>query len=203
MYIWRLLCALSTAALFFAGCVQFPQQSVNDAKTALDAAKKAEANKYAPSQMQAAQVSYELAKKELMEESRKMPFVRKYIKIIETLKSAQSAAESALSATETAKNQLTAETQDQLARAQAVVDTVDSIIVFAKARKKNTDSLLSSLSMDLDSLNAKIRDAGAVFGSGDLLAAKKKALLADSCAQALAIRAATFRPNKKKVSAKK
>jgi hypothetical protein len=190
---------ISIAVWLFAGCSQIPQQAINDTKTALEAAKKAEAHKYARSQFQAARVSYELAKKEITEESRKLPFMRKYSKIIETLKSANSAAESALSAAETAKTLMTGETQGLLANAQAIVDRVDSIIIKAAAKKKNTDTL----SAELDSVNEKIRDAGAVLGSGDLFAAKEKAALAQTSAQTLAANAEALGPPKKASPAKK
>jgi hypothetical protein len=189
---------ISVVAWLFAGCSQIPQQSINEAKAALEAAKKADAHKYARSQLQAAQVSYDLAKKEITEESRKLPFMRKYSKIVETLKSATSAAESALSAVETAKNQMTGETQGLLAGAQAIVDSVDSIVIKAAAKKKNTETI----SAELDSVNARIRDAGAVLGSGDLFAAKEKAILAQTSARTLAANAETLFPVKK-VPAKK
>jgi hypothetical protein len=184
---------VSVAVWLFAGCSQVPQQSINEAKTALEAAKKAEAHKYAHSQLQAAQVSYDLAKKEISEETRKLPFMRKYTKIVETLKSATSAAESALSAAETAKNQMTSETQSLLADAQAIVDSVDSIVIRAAIKKKNTDTI----SAGLDSVNARIRDAGAVLGSGDLFAAKEKAVQAKTSALSLAADAEAFLPAKK------
>lgn len=184
---------VSAAVWLIAGCSQVPQQSINEAKSALEAAKKADAHKYAHSQLQAAQVSYDLAKKEITEESRKLPFMRKYTKIVETLKSATSAAESALSAVETAKNQMTSETQGLLAGAQAIVDSVDSIIIKAAAKKKNTETI----SAELDSVNARIRDAGAVLGSGDLFTAKKKAVLAKTSAQTLAADAEGLLPAKK------
>jgi hypothetical protein len=190
---------ISVAVWLFNGCSQIPQQAINDSKTALEAAKKAEAQKYAPSPLQAAQVSYELAKKEITEESRKLPFMRKYTKIVETLKSATSAAESALSAAEAAKNRLTSETQGLLAGAQAIVDSVDSVLIKSANKKKNTDTL----SADLDSVNAQIRDAGAVFGSGDLLAAKEKATIALTSAQALSAKTGALFPPKKSPSAKK
>ena len=196
---WIKNSSMAFAAVLLFGCTQIPQQSINEAKTALEAAKKAEAQKYAPSQLQAAQVSYGLAKKELAEESRKLPFMRKYTKIIETLKSAISAAESALAAAESTKNQMAGEAQGHLARAQAIVDSVDSIIRSSTNKKKNTETL----SAELDSVNAKIRDAGAVLGSGDLFAAKEKAALAQTSALALATSASTIFPAKKVPTVKK
>jgi hypothetical protein len=194
----RIFKGLLVSVLIIAGCSQIPQQSINDAKNALDAAKKADAHKYAASKFQAAQVSYELARKEISEESRKIPFMRKYTKIVETLQSATSAAESALTAAEEKKNQLTAETQGLLAGAQTIVDSVDSIIKIAAGKKKNTDSL----SAKLDSVNVQIRDAGAVLGSGELFAAKEKAVLAQSGAVALAKHAEGLLPAKKTPSKK-
>lgn len=189
---------VSVVFLLFVGCSQIPQQSINEARAALESAKKADAQKYARSQLLAAQVSYDLAKKEISEESRKLPFMRKYSKIIETLKSATSAAESALNAAETAKNQMTSETQGLLAGAQALVDSLDSIIVKAANKKKNTETL----SAELDSVNAKIRDAGSLLGSGDLFAAKENAVKAQTSAQVLAANAYVLFPAKK-VSPKK
>jgi uncharacterized protein (UPF0147 family) len=183
----------SLVMLFLVGCTKVPQQTITEAKTALEAAKKADAQKYARSQFQAAEVSYELAKKELSEESKKMPFMRKYSKIIETLKSSTSAAESAQSAAETAKNQLTDETQGLLARAQTIVDSLDTIIIATKNKKKS----LESLSPDLDSVNANIRVAGAVLGAGDLFAAKDKAVMAHTSAQTLSAKIQEMLPAKK------
>jgi hypothetical protein len=172
--------ALLRVALFVAcaaivlipGCSQAPNQAVAETRAALEAARKAGAEVYAPSQFKAAKVSYGLAMKEISAESRKLPFLRKYDKVIGTLKSAASAAKSAQAAVVTTKARITAETNDLLAQTTALADSIDAIL--QKAEKKQKDP--GTIPAELDSVKIAAMSASNALGTGDLLLAKEKAI---------------------------
>jgi hypothetical protein len=165
-----LLCAFMAAWL--AGCTQIPQQTMDDAKKCLAAAKKAGAEAYAPSQLKAAQVSYELAAKEISEENKKLPFMRKYHKVIETLLSATSAAQSAEAAAEAAKTRIRGEARGMITRMQVTVDSVDTLLKEIARKKKDTAAVIT---LNLDSAKVMILGAKTALNAGDLLLAKEKA----------------------------
>jgi len=68
---------------------------MRQARSALETARNAGAEQYAYSALKAAEISYELAMKQVSEENRKLPFMRKYNKIAEMLASSVQAAEGA------------------------------------------------------------------------------------------------------------
>jgi hypothetical protein len=170
----------SATAVLLAGCAQIPQQTLHEAEKSLEEARKAGAELYAFSQFKAAQVSLELAKKEISEENRKLPFVRKYKKISETLSSAVRAAKSAQAAVEVAKTQIRNETEAIISQAELLADTVRTML------KKIPEKNIGTLPAELDSVAAAITSADKSLGEGNLLAAKEKAAVAQLKIAALA-----------------
>jgi hypothetical protein len=162
----------SAAAVFILGCAQAPQQAISDAEKALAEAQKAGAELYAFSQYKAAQVSLELAKKEISQESRKMPFVRSYKKISETLLSATNAARSAAAAVQETKTKIRAETEAILLNGKSACDKLEAML--KKAPKKKT----AAIAADLDSVKADMKSANESLKADNLLAAKEKAVAA-------------------------
>jgi hypothetical protein len=171
----RVLFLCVAAAAFLFGCTQIPRQTMDEAKKSLAAAKKAGAESYAPSQLQAAQVAYDLGMKELSEENKKLPFMRKYHKIIETLLNAKSAAQSAADAAEASKKRIKDETSGLIIHLQATVDSVHGL--FKEATKKKKDTV--AVSQGIDSTTITIKEAVTALGSGDLILAKEKAIIAN------------------------
>lgn len=189
----------SAALMVLAGCAQIPQQELNVANGALEAAKKANAESYAPSQLKAAQVSFDLATNELNVENKKLPFLRTYDKIKETLKSATSAAQSALAAAEAAKKQVRTETEGLISRAQVVVDSVDAMVKEAAKKKKNT----LAISADIDTLRTMIKNVSDQITSGDLLTAKENASAVQTKTDALVKNSEGLVPAKKALAKKR
>jgi hypothetical protein len=187
------------AALLFVGCSELPQKELNAAKAALEEAKGVGAEAYAPSQLQAAQVSLELAAKEISVESRKLPFFRKYDKVVETLNSTTSAAKSAKKAVETAKKRISTEARDLLAQTGMVIDSIDTLLTFAGKKKKD----VGTVPAELDSVRICAMIASTALGSGDLFMAKEKAMEAQSRAAATKIVADSLIPLPKKVRTRK
>lgn len=173
----------SAAMAFVVGCAQVPHQTINDAKKAIEEAQKAGAELYAPSQFKAAQVSFDLAMKELSAENRKLPFMRKYNKITETLKSTTSAAQSAEAAVDGAKAQIRTETVAMINQTKLHADTVATMI--KKVSKKNV-ATVAALTADLDSVKAALKNANESLTAGNLLAAKEKATVAQDKVAAIA-----------------
>jgi hypothetical protein len=187
------------AALLFVGCSELPQKELNATKDALEEAKGVGAEAYAPSQLQAAQVSFELAAKEISVESRKLPFLRKYDKVVETLKSTTSAAKSAKKAVETAKKRISTEARDLLAQTGMVIDSIDTLLTVAEKKKKD----VGTIPAELDSVRICAMLASTALGSGDLFMAKEKAMEANSRAVATKIVADSLIPPAKKVRTRK
>jgi hypothetical protein len=194
----------SAAMAFVVGCAQVPHQSIHEAKKAIEDAQKAGAELYAPSQFKAAQVSFDLAMKELSAENRKLPFMRKYNKIVETLKSTTSAAQSAQAAVDGAKAQIRTETVAMINQTKLRADTAATMI--KKASKKNAGTA-ATLTADLDSAKAALKSANESLTSDNLLAAKEKATLAQdkvaAIVKSLGKPAAPAPAKKAKASAKK
>jgi len=169
----------SVAVAFMAGCEHMPLQTLHEAEKSLEEARKAGAELYAIPQFKAAQVSFELAKKEIFQENRKLPFMRKYKKITETLNSAIRASQSARSAVNGAKTKIRAETEVIINNAKFLADT--AVALLKKIPAKDT----STLSAELDSVKAAITGAEESLGADNLLAAKEKAVIAQAETAAL------------------
>jgi hypothetical protein len=180
----------SATAILLSGCAQVPQQTLHDAEKSLEEARKAGAELYAFSQFKAAQVSLELAKKEIFEENRKLPFMRKYKKIAETLGSAVRAAKSAQAAVDVAKTQIRNETESIISQAGLLADTVRTML------KKIPEKNIGTLPAELDSIRAAITCANKSLGEGNLLAAKETAAVAQLKIAALAKNARKLIPSR-------
>jgi hypothetical protein len=162
----------SAIAAALSGCAQVPQQSLHEAEKSLDEARKAGAELYAFSQFKAAQVSLELAKKEISAENRKLPFMRKYKKTTETLGSAVRAAKSARAAVDVAKTQIRNETEAIISQARLLADTVRTML------KKIPEKNIGTLPAEFDTVAAAIISADKSLGEGNLLLAKEKSAVA-------------------------
>lgn len=191
--------ALCAGALCVAGCTQAPSSDLEKAEQEIEAARKAGAETYAPSQLKAAQVSYELAMRELFAERRKLPFLRKYDKAVVTLRSAASAARSAQAAVETTRARIKTEVQDLLAQTKSLLDSADSRLKVAVKKKKP----VGTLPVDLDSARIAAMNASNALGTGEFLLAKEKALGAREKAAAVNTAAEALVPPKKAKSPRK
>jgi hypothetical protein len=187
----------SATAVLLAGCAQMPLQTLHEAEKSLEEARKAGAELYAIPQFKAAQVSFELAKKEIFQENRKLPFMRKYKKITETLNSAIRASKSAQAAVNGAKTKIRAETEAIINKAGFLADTARALL--NKIPAKDT----TPLSAELDSVKTAIAGAEESLGADNLLAAKEKAFVAQEKITALTENIRKLVPAKKSKSRSK
>lgn len=182
------------AAACFLVCEPVPQNAITDARTALEKAEKSGGQIWAPTQLKTGHACYDSAMKELSVEKRKLPFKRKYKKIIELLDIATEAGYYALESVHAANGRMRSESQELLDRAKSLADSMDSVLKAAAAKKKN----VSHLQAALDSARIAQEEALAVLNSGDMFLAEEKAISASNKTEEVAKRIAGTLPPPKK-----
>lgn len=187
----------STLAALLIGCAQAPEQEMHHARSALETTKNAGAEQYAYSALKAAEISYELAMKQVSEENRKLPFMRKYNKISEMLASSVAASEGAQAEVVRVKSRLREETKEMIGTTRSLADSAE-IILQASSRKKSADSLLG----DLEAVRVGIKDAEGSLSTENFLLAREKASLLQEKTKSLLTMAQKL-PSAKKPHAKK
>jgi hypothetical protein len=191
----------SAVTAFLIGCAQAPEQAIRDAKSALDSARSAGAEQYALSQLKAAEISYDLAIKQIAQENRKLPFMRKYTKISETLASAIKAAQSAQEEVAITKTQLKGEVKNLIDRIRLQADSIDAMLKTVVKKKKTADSIKADRELIL---STTVKEAEDAMGSDNLLLAKEKVTMAQKKMANLMTAAGNISPAKKgKASPKK
>lgn len=164
------MCLLALAV----GCAKVPQQEMDAAKAAIEAAKTAEADRYAADQFNAAQDSLDAAMAEVDQQNAKFALTRNYDKAAQLLKSATDAANAAAAAVAANKEQVKTEATDLLAQAQTAVS--DAKALMAKAPKgKEGKAALEAISADLSAVETSVGEASTALTNGDFLTARDKA----------------------------
>lgn len=178
------------AAACFLVCEPVPQNAITDARTALEKAEKSGGRIWAPTQLKTGQALYDSAMKELSVEKKKLPFKRKYKKIIELLDIANEAGHYVLGSVQAANERMRSESQDLLDRAKGLADSVDGVLKAAVANKKNVGHLQAAL----DSARMAQKEALEVLNSGDMFLAEEKALSASNKTEEVVKRTAELLP---------
>jgi hypothetical protein len=184
----------SAVTAFLLGCAQAPEQAMHDAKAALDSARSIGAEQYALSPLKAAELSYDIAMKQISEENRKLPFMRKYNKISETLASALKAAQSAQAEVATAKTQLQGEARALIDLTRTQADSIGAVLTTVTKKKK---AAADSLRADLDQVLSTVKEAEDAITSDNLLLAREKATIAQEKMGDLVLAAGKIAPVKK------
>jgi len=165
-----ILAALVAAGLM-AGCSKAPTAQFETSKTAIEGAKLAEAEQYAPDLFKAASDSLNLASAEIQKEEGRFSMLRDYDRAQAILTSAQKLADDAKAAAEVEKEKV--RQYDS-----ALIIEIDSLIVqtkdgLAKAPKgKGTRLDLKVLQTDLDGAVGALAAAKTEFESGKFLTAR-------------------------------
>lgn len=169
--------SLALAALFLlaliAGCSKAPEAEMAAASQAIDAARTAEAEAYAPAAWRTAQDTLQAANAAKTEQDGKFALFRSYGKSKDMFVGAQKLANTASAAAETEKEKVKQEVIGLLAQAKAGIDAATAAL--AKAPKgKDTKAELELIKADLDGLTPAYADAEADFNSGKYLTARTK-----------------------------
>ena len=169
--------SLALAALFLlaliAGCSKAPEAEMQAANQAIEAARTAEAEAYAPAAWRTAQDTLQAATAAKTEQDGKFALFRSYGKSKEMFVAAQQLANAASAASETEKEKVKQEVIGLLSQAKAGIDAATAAL--AKAPKgKDTKAELELIKADLDGLTPAYADAEADFNSGKYLTARTK-----------------------------
>jgi tetratricopeptide (TPR) repeat protein len=156
-----------------AGCAKAPQQSVDEAKAALEAARTEGADRYAPELFNAAQDSLNAAMAEIEAQNSKFALTRNYDRAQQQLEAAKTSANAAKDAVTAKKEEVKAEAQNLMTQAQAAVDEVKTLMAKAP-RGKEGRQVLDQMQTELSGVEATIAEGSSLMDAGDYAAARDK-----------------------------
>ncbi len=166
-----------------AGCAKAPQDAMDEATAALDAAKTAEADRYAPEMYQAAQDSMAAAQAEIEAQNAQMAFSRSYSRTRQILNATTTAARAAANAAPTGKEQMRAEVETILAEVPKNVTAVNRLIQRAAGRR-STREAANAAREAIAGVDKLLADARTAFEQGDIATAHQHASQARQAVEA-------------------
>ena len=166
------LMLMITAVVVMTGCQKPPEQEQQAAQQALDAAKQAEAEKYAQSELSTATGTMDQARAEI--ETQKAKWFPNYDKAKELLTQSKTQADQAKEAAIQGKEKAKQEATQAIADAKTAVDAADAALK-AAPKGKGTKADLEMMTKDLDGYRASISEAEQMMGSEDFKGAAAKA----------------------------
>ncbi len=161
------------ALLVFIGCAKPPEQDIQNANTAMDAAKTAEAEEYVPEAFQAAMDTLNAANAAKQEADGKFALFRSYGKAKALYVSAEALANKAAEDAAAEKERVKEEVTGLLTTAQAVLDTANAALAKAP-RGKGTKADIEMIKNDLAVAQSSLDDANNDFTEGRYKAAQAK-----------------------------
>jgi hypothetical protein len=165
----RITVALTAGALLaLAACAQAPQQAIDAANQALDKAKAAGAEEYAPEAWQLAQDSLKSATTEVQAQADKFALFRSYDQASQLLDKATKAADAAASEAASAKEEAKKRAEAAIQEAQAALQAVQAAL--EKAPKgKGTEADLMAMKAEVETMTASLAKAQEAFNAGKYL----------------------------------
>lgn len=157
-----------------AGCAKAPDAELQAAQSALDAAKAAGAETYAPESLSRAEDTLAQAQAEIDAQNDKFALFRSYQRATELLAQAKTEAEQAQADAEAGKEQARREAQGALEQARTALDSATAALETAP-RGKGAGADIEAMRADLEALTQSLAEAEAAFAAEDYLNAKSKA----------------------------
>jgi hypothetical protein len=161
------------AMTLIVGCAKVPQQELDAAKAALDAAKAVEADRYAPELYNAVRDSLNAINAEIEKQNSKFALFRSYSKAKNMLAAALTAANTAKETAAANKEKVKAEATDLLAKISPAIDDVKKLMKKAP-RGKEGRAALEAMNTDLAAVEASVGEANTALANGDYLTARDK-----------------------------
>ncbi len=155
------------------GCAKAPQESVDTAKAAVDAAKQAEADRYLADEFKAAQDSLNAALAEIETQNSKFALTRNYNKAAALLESATTLANSAAANVEAKKDEVKKEAEQLQADLQTALTDAKALLKKAPKGKEGREAL-DAIKNELTTIETSMTEVPALIDSGDFLGAKDK-----------------------------
>jgi hypothetical protein len=171
----RLALIVAAVALLavIVGCSKPPEAEIQRAQTALDAAKAAEAETYAPDSYGAALESFNGAEAAKKEQDSKFALFRSYGKTKDMYASAEEMLNNATSEAVTKKEEVHQEVVAALADAKAVVDSANTALTKAP-RGKGSRADIELIKSDFTAVQAGYTEAESDINDGQYMSAKAK-----------------------------
>lgn len=157
----------------FAGCAEPPQQEIDAAKAAIEAAKAAEADTYAASEHQAAQDSLSAAIAEIDAQSREFALFRSYDKASSLLKASTSAATMAAQQAVENKARMQTEVQELMTQVQTALEQTKGLLMQAP-RGKESQAALESIKQDLATVESSLPEITILINNTQLFEARDR-----------------------------
>ncbi|MDZ7291639.1 MAG: DUF4398 domain-containing protein [candidate division KSB1 bacterium] len=161
------------ALALIAGCAKAPQETVDAAKAAMEAAKAAEADRYLADQFNAAKDSLDAALAEIEAQNSKFALTRNYDRAKALLDAALAAFNTAKDGVAAKKEQVKAEADTLMTQATAAVAEVKKLMAKAP-RGKEGKEVLEQMKTELSGVEASLTEATNAMTSGDFLTARDK-----------------------------
>jgi hypothetical protein len=172
------------ALLVFVSCAKPPEQEIQKADTAIEAARTAEAEEYVPDAFQTAMDTLNAANAAKTEADGKFALFRSYGKAKELYVRAEALANEAATQVEAEKERVKEEVTGLLTQAKAVLDSADAAL--KKAPKgKGSKADIELIKNDLTAAQTGFADGENDFNAGKYKAAKAKIEAAMQKAQAV------------------
>jgi hypothetical protein len=166
--------ALAGIALLTVSCAKEPTDAVTAARTAMDAARAAQASDYAPASFSAAETAVANLEAELKVQSDKFALTRSYAKAAELATAAKAAADKAAADAVTGKEAMKAEATTLIAAVKAQVDATKKLL--DKAPKgKGSAADIAAMKSDVTGVETSLGEMDAAMTGGRYKDAKAKA----------------------------
>lgn len=166
------LLAVLILALGLGACAQAPQQEIDGAKAALEAARALE--KYVPEVFKQASDALNTAMAEVEAQNGKFALMRSYDQAKQLLAQATESANKAKAAGEAKREEVKKAAEALIQEAQTALDAAKAAVETAP-RGKGTEADIAAMKADLEAQATALTEAQSAFSSGDYLAAQSKA----------------------------
>jgi uncharacterized membrane protein YdfJ with MMPL/SSD domain len=164
---------LILAVALVGGCAKPPQQAVDAAKAALDAAKQAEADRYLAGEFKAAQDSLNAAMAEIETQNSKFALTRNYDKAAKLLEAATTLANNITSQVDAKKEEVKAEAQQLFTDLQNGL--IEAKALLKKAPKgKEGKEVLEAIQGELTTVDNSLVEVTDLMNKSDFMGAKDK-----------------------------
>jgi hypothetical protein len=164
------VCSLVFAILMVTGCAKMPQQEIDQAKAAVEAARTAQADKYVTADFNAVQDAYNAALTEIEKQKTASPFSRKYDDAKAALLAVVTMANNASAKAAEEKTKVLALVDSVLAQAKASAAQVQELVAAAPQTTPPT-AAMDSLKLALAVVDTDLVQAEAQKNSGDIAVA--------------------------------
>lgn len=178
------LASLAVLAFLFTSCAKLPEMEMTNAKAAVEAAKAAEADRYAPAEYRAVQDSLNVAMTEVENQKSKFALFRSYKKVTVKLNNVVTLANTVKENSGIKKEEVKNQAQQALAEATTLVAEVKDLIVKAPKGKEGKEAL-EAIQSDLALVEASLAEVSTLINNGDYLTALDKVKAANDKAASL------------------